>query len=376
MRNIFTILLIWLFAIQVSSQEIDPYQADTSTPRTIEGMKLVWNDEFDGATLNTTHWTYETGFVRNEELQYYQAANVKLNNGLLVMTGKRDTVPNSKYNAASTDWRYSRAYGYYTSGSIKSQNKKSFLFGKFEIRARIDTTKGSWPAIWTKGNVGSWPTCGEIDILEFYISGGKQVFLANVIYGGSPETVKYMGAKKDLSYFIAKDPDFVKKFHVWTEEWDEKFIKLYLDGELIYGRSVSSSANPEGSTVPNGFLQPHYFTLNLAVGANGGDPVKSTFPIQYEVDYVRVYQPVGTAIDSQYDESIFYFSQKDNNLRIQTNEATDKLIITDLMGRIVFDVESPEKSVCLAHLKPGVYIAKLDMKNGNSIVQKFNKSNF
>ena len=129
---------------------------------------------------------------KRQELQYYQAANVKLNNGLLVMTGKRDTVPNSKYNAASTDWRYSRAYGYYTSGSIKSQNKKSFLFGKFEIRARIDTTKGSWPAIWTKGNVGSWPTCGEIDILEFYISGGKQVFLANVIYGGSPETVKYL----------------------------------------------------------------------------------------------------------------------------------------------------------------------------------------
>ncbi len=373
MRIITTTLLSLLFTIQVFAQAIDPYQADASAPRTIEGMKLTWNDEFDAATLNTNNWVYEKGFVRNEELQWYQQSNVTISNGLLVMTAKRDTVANTTYIAASSDWRYNRQYAYYSSGSVKSQGKKSFLYGRFEIRARIDTTKGSWPAIWTKGNVGSWPTCGEIDILEFYISGGKQVFLANVIYGANSTQVYYRGAKKDLSYFLAKDPDFVKKFHVWTEVWDENLISLYLDDELIYSRTVSTSANPTGTSPLNGFLQPHYFTLNLAIGANGGDPAKSVFPFKYEVDYVRVYQVDPTATKLVKDNSNLYFSQSDNSLRIQSDDSANKLVVTDVMGRVVFILENPSKMVSLEQLKSGIYITKLSMKSGQQYIQKIRK---
>lgn len=373
MKIILTTLLSFLFLTTVSSQAIDPYQADTSTPRNIEGMKLTWNDEFNTATLNTNNWVYEKGFVRNEELQWYQQSNVTLSGGLLVMTAKRDTVANSTYVPANSDWRYNRQYAYYTSGSVKSQGKKSFLYGRFEIRARIDTTKGSWPAIWTKGNVGSWPTCGEIDILEFYISGGKQVFLANVIYGANSTQVYYKGAKKDLSYFLAKDPDFVKKFHVWTETWDENLISLYLDDELIYSRTVSTSANPAGTVPLNGFIQPHYFTLNLAIGANGGVPNNSFSMIKYEVDYVRVYQVDPTANKLVKDNSNLYFSQIDNSLRIQSDDFANKLIVTDVMGRVVFNLENPTKMVSLEHLKSGIYITKLSMKSGQEYIQKIRK---
>lgn len=358
--------------LALPAQTADPYQPDDNPPRSIPGMELVWSDEFAGSELNSNNWVYEKGFVRNQELQYYQASNVTVDKGLLVMTAKRDTVANSSYISGSTDWRYKSEFAYYTSGSIKSQKKKSFLFGVFEIRARIDTTKGSWPAIWTKGNDGQWPTCGEIDIMEFYISGGKQVFLANVIYGGSTSTVKYMGAKKDLAYFLAKDPDFVKKFHVWTEVWDETKISLYLDNELIYSRAVNLSANPAGTAVANGFLQPHYFTLNLAIGANGGDPANSKFPVKYEVDYVRVYQKMISATEETNENSKLFYSQHDKSLTIQTNTPCMQLIVTDTMGRRVINIKHPDTKTSLETIKSGIYLVSIYLNNGVRQVSKIN----
>jgi beta-glucanase (GH16 family) len=156
------------------------------------------------------------------------------------------------------------------------------------IRARIDTACGSWPAIWTLGISGGWPSGGEIDIMEFYRIEGIPTILANFAWGTSDhEVAKWDDLKKPLADFTANDPIWTRKFHVWRMDWNKDSISLFLDDLLLNTVLLNQTSNPDGF---NPFLQPHYFLLNLAIGANGGDPAKTKSPIKYEVDYVRVYQ--------------------------------------------------------------------------------------
>ncbi len=284
-----------VFSGILSAQTVDPTKPDEGTPPKIDGMTLVWNDEFskDGKP-DAANWRYETGFVRNQELQWYQSDNASVKNGLLVIEGRKQQVPNPNYVSGSTDWKKNRQYAQYTSSSINSSGLKTWKFGRFDIRARINTQKGSWPAIWTLGVSGEWPSNGEIDILEFYQIGGVPGILANFAWGTTTRwEAKWDGANKPLSYFVNKDAKWVDKFHIWTMDWGRDTIRLLLDGELMNEALVKNMANPDGS---NPFLQNHYLLLNLALGANGGDPSGSTFPILYEVDYVRVYQKTVSAI--------------------------------------------------------------------------------
>ena len=131
-------------------------------------MKLIWNDEFNNTGKpDTAIWRYEKGFVRNQELQWYQEDNANCSRGVLLIEGRREKVKNPAYIAGSTNWKSGREFAEYTSSSIQTRGMKQFQFGRFEIRARIDTSCGSWPAIWTLGISKSWPSNGEIDIMEF-----------------------------------------------------------------------------------------------------------------------------------------------------------------------------------------------------------------
>lgn len=252
-------------------------------------MKLVFNEEFNyTGSPNPEIWSFETGFKRNEELQWYQSKNASCKNGCLVIEGKKESFPNPNYIPDSKSWYTNRKDVNYTSASINTAEKKSWLFGRFEVRARIDTTMGAWPAIWTLGISKEWPSCGEIDMLEFYRPKGISSILANVASG---TTVRYSGkwnsVKKRISALLAKDKRWPEKFHIWRMDWTRESIKLYVDDELLNTTLLSETINPDGS---NPFLQPQYILLNLALGANGGDPGKSRFPITFEVDYVRIYQ--------------------------------------------------------------------------------------
>lgn len=271
------------------SQITDPFKPDFNLPAEIKGMKLVWNDEFNKAGKpDSTSWRYEKGFVRNQELQWYQEENANCKSGVLLIEGNKEKMANPGYVPESNRWQTSREYAEYTSASIQTRGFHQWQFGRFEIRARIDTSWGSWPAIWTLGVSGGWPSGGEIDIMEFYRIKSVPTILANFAWGTEKRGVaKWDDLKKPFSDFTTRDPDWPKKFHIWRMDWDKDSVKLYLDDLLLNDMAVNECVNPDGF---NPFLQPHYLLLNLALGAAGGDPSKSRFPITYEVDWVRVYQ--------------------------------------------------------------------------------------
>lgn len=255
--------------------------------------KLVWNDEFNSdGPPNSGYWNFEEGFVRNNELQWYQRENAYCKNGILVIQAKKERKPNPNFDKNSTDWRKNRPNIEYTSSCITTNGKKEFLYGRFEIRAKIPLESGSWPAIWTLGTSMEWPSNGEIDIMEYYRIKGLPHILANAAWG-TDKRYNAMWQTKAIpfSYFLEKDKNWSDKFHTWKMDWDETSIKLYLDDELLNEIPLSGTVNGKLGNYSNPFKQPHYLLLNLAIGGqHGGDPDISAFPMKYEIDYVRVYQ--------------------------------------------------------------------------------------
>lgn len=286
-------VLIILCACQLTApltvaQKSDAYKADFSPPRNLPGMKLAWNDEFNiQGKPDPRYWRYEKGFVRNEELQWYQEENANCVNGVLVIEGRKEQKANPNYKENSNSWKLNRQYAEYTSASIKSQGLQQIHFGRLEVRAKIDTSMGSWPAIWTLGVRGGWPLNGEVDIMEFYRVKDTATILANLAWGKSEKGGPIWNTKRiPLSEFLLKDTDWPAKFHTWRMDWNEDSISIYLDDVLLNTGLLTETLNPDKS---NPFIQPQYVLLNLAIGANGGDPAESQFPIRYEVDYVRYY---------------------------------------------------------------------------------------
>jgi len=289
--NTSKLLVVVFFFIMENAigQAPDPLTPDFSAPKQIPGMKLTWSDEFNtNGKPDPKNWKYELGFVRNQELQWYQSDNAHCINGVLVIEGRRERLLNPNYKDSSNNWKLSRRYAEYTSSSIKTQGLQQFLYGRLEIRAKIDTSSGSWPAIWTLGIRGGWPLNGEVDIMEFYRIKDVPTILANLAWGTSEKGGPNWNTKTlPFAEFLAKDPEWAKKFHTWRMDWNKDSISLYLDDTLLNTGVLSKTLNPDNS---NPFLQPHYLLLNLAIGSNGGDPSKTTFPLKYEVDYVRYYK--------------------------------------------------------------------------------------
>lgn len=278
------------FLSTACSYKLDPYKPDEgSAPKTKDGYHLVWNDEFNTVgSPDKSAWQFEHGFIRNEELQWYTEANASCENGVLLIKALRQTIANNEYDSASKDWRKNRQYAGYTSASINTAKSHAWLYGRFEIRARIDTAKGSWPAIWTLGTNEEWPKNGEIDLMEFYLVNNEPSILANVAWGTSQQYVaKWNTHISPLTRFTEQDSNWVKKFHLWRMDWTQDSIKLYLDTTLMNTMALAKTINADGS---NPFTKPQYLLLNLAIGGNGGNPAHTEMPIKYEVDYVRVYQ--------------------------------------------------------------------------------------
>ena len=297
----------------------DPNDAPETTE---EGQDLKFHDEFNGTgEPDWNVWRWEEGFQRNQELQWYQKENAICKDGALIITGKEERVKNTNYEAGSSDWKKNREYAEYTSSCLITKDYR-FRKGRMLVRAKIPTAMGAWPAIWTTGGstdswCWEWPLGGEIDLLEYYLVNGKPSVHANVCWGSDTRwNGKWQSYNRPVAEFIAKDKDWGKKYHIWRMDWcldeDENTLRLYLDDELMneikdlkattgngsgglddwwrgsYRNPYLDEGNNAGKENDEGFGQCIW--LNLALGSNGGEPDLSKFPLEYHVDYVRVYQ--------------------------------------------------------------------------------------
>ncbi len=283
-------ILIALLMLAALSCTANQNAKPTTQPSTQPSMhasddyRLIWSDEFNTAgPLNPKDWIFEQGYVRNGEVQWYQPDNAECRDGKLLIEARREAIPNSMYVPGSTRWPTSQPQTAYTSACVKTIGKHSWLYGRFEIRAKIDTPMGSWPAFWMMGDHGGWPACGEVDIMEYY----RNVLRANVAWAKAGEAYAsaWNSVKKPIAEF---PPDWSNQFHTWRMDWDADFIKLYCDDQLLNTQDLTKTINPDGT---NPFHSPMYFLLNEAIGGTcGGDPTNTAFPVKFEIDYVRVYQ--------------------------------------------------------------------------------------
>jgi beta-glucanase (GH16 family) len=247
--------------------------ASCGSPAPPEKLKLVWAEEFDADGLpNPAVWGYEAGMIRNQEAQYYTAGrpeNARIEGGCLVIEARKEDFAGAKY----------------TSASVNTLAKREFFRGRVEVRAKIPTGVGSWPAIWMMGTdiprVG-WPECGEIDIME------NVGYEPDTIYATvhTPGSVNRPGLVTRGGHIDTPDP--FADFHVYAVEWRADRLDFYLDGRK-YFTYTKDSRYPDYWR----FDKPFYLLLNLAVGGNWGGTHgidDAIFPLKYYIDYVRYYQ--------------------------------------------------------------------------------------
>ena len=240
---------------------------------------LVWSEEFDGERLDPRRWFFETGDGSqyslvgwgNDELQWYLTDSALIENGLLVITARRES-----------------QNGYdYTSARLHTSSRFAFRYGRIEARIRLPGGQGLWPAFWLlpqEDTYGTWAASGEIDIMEAINLGGTG---GNTVFG----TLHYGGESPD-NVFSSNEyvvpGSATDEFHLYALEWDPTEIRWYVDDVLYAMQNFWHTASAD---YPAPFDQPFYILLNVAVGGRfPGSPISATvFPVTMEVDYVRVY---------------------------------------------------------------------------------------
>lgn len=275
-NHVFKIAFLFapFFILLIISCKKTAHETDKSFPEPVQAIQttgtlstttyqLVWADEFNGTSVNTSDWNFETGGGGwgNNEQQYYQASNATVANGNLLITAKKQRV---KANA-------------YTSARITTKGKREFTYGKIEARIAVPMVQGLWPAFWMLGaNIStvSWPACGETDIME-------HINTENITYGtihwDNNGHAQYGGST------ITTPGDF----HIYSVEWDTASIRWYVDGVKFHEANILNNINSTEE-----FHKPFFLILNLAVGGNWpGQTIDARkLPASMYVDYVRVYQ--------------------------------------------------------------------------------------
>ena len=258
---------------------------------------LTWSDEFEGDTLDMTKWTYDIGNWKldekgnyetagwgNNEQEFYTDKNTVISDGTLKIQAKKENYTDPVQGTYE-----------YTSSKLITQNKFSVCYGKIDIRARVDSGKSLWPALWMLPEdsvYGKWAASGEIDIMEGWGSTPEKI-CGTIHFGDTWPGNTYL-----TNEYHFENGDSTENWHVYSIEWEEGEIRWYVDGELYSTQNAWSS---NGRDFPAPFDQNFYLILNLAVGGHfdgvdgiHADPsIFADGPKELEVDYVRVYQKDG-----------------------------------------------------------------------------------
>ena len=256
-----------------------------------DNWQFVWGDEFDGDALDEDKWSLRVWPPRkvNDEDQAYtdRAKNVRLKDGHLVIEAHREDYDGARY----------------TSGRVHSQGKADFLYGRFEVRAKLPRGQGTWPAIWLlpsdpfkyasnceegadwQGNreCDAWPNSGEIDLMEHV------GFESGHIHGTVHTAANYwVNGQQRKGRLIL--PPATSEFHLYALEWRPDRIDIFVDETRYF--SYHRDESDAWQAWP--FDQPFHLILNLAVGGNwgraGGPIAEHEFPQKMLVDSVKVYQ--------------------------------------------------------------------------------------
>lgn len=260
-------------AFDISGNKIFPVDDPYLPERT-----LVFEDDFNGNSLNTQNWGYELGPVRKNELQVYTRENVTVENGCLVLTALKN-------RTGDRPW---------TSGSITGMEKRSFTYGRIEAKIKFPNVVGAFGAFWTLGanylvsydeetggtvigDVG-WTECGEIDITET-IPGNATWAQANL-----------WSYFNDKSLGIGKSGTIVSSdWNIYSCEWTPEYIAMSVNG-TEYKRYTFSNWSADTTQA---YHLPQYILFDLAVGKAGGTPSSDNTQMKMYVDWVRVYAPLG-----------------------------------------------------------------------------------
>ena len=249
-------------------------------PHVSNGWRLVWQDEFNGRSLDSSKWNVLLREQsKHNELQYYLPDEVYIEKGVLRLRSRVRSYGSMKF----------------TSGRLDTKGKFASTYGRFEIRAKLPVGRGLWPAHWLYPQNRDWrmeylmsqavaegkerlipeerPWYSEIDIMEYL---GHE---PNVLYG-TLHYYSFDGKKQSTSGKWTGTDDYSKDFHRYALEWEPDSIRWYIDGNLIHATT---------SGIPH---TPHYLILNTAVGGAwpGNPDSTTTFPQYHDIDYVRVYQ--------------------------------------------------------------------------------------
>lgn len=237
--------------------------------------QFVHDYDFTSGPPDPQAWSYETGFLRNQEAQYYRPENVSAQPGFLRIEARRETAMNAAWQAGARNWRRSRREAQYTSGSLVL--REPLRYGRIEIVARSPGGAGVWPALWLVHEApGAY---GEIDFFEAVGKHPDTAFAA-VHFGRDAARRRYRSSSRVL-------PGLEGSWHVHSVEWTPRRITVRLDGETLMEFDPAQAA-AAGIDPLRGTMRLH---INLALGGTWGGPIDDTrLPAHFDIRSVRVWR--------------------------------------------------------------------------------------